>query len=251
VSGFSIISDLFASVSVPGLARLHAGPHAFIRMSGRIGEAVITGGSGGIGTALAEILRADAWKVHAPGRAELDVTNQQSVDECFRHRRPTLVVCAAGMTRDAPLGKLSSRDWEETWQVNYQGALACAQAALPGMIATGEGHVVFLSSHSALHPPPGQAAYAAAKAALLGLTVELARLHGPANIRVNAILPGFLETRMTAGVTPKRLAAVREEHALGRFNTCREVAAFIRFLHLELPHTSGQVFQLDSRPPLQ
>lgn len=217
-------------------------------MSDCIGEAVITGGSGGVGTALAEILRADAWDVQAPGSADLDVTDRDAVREFFRHRRPTLLVCAAGITRDATLGKLSARDWEETWQVNYQGALECARAALPGMMTAGAGHMVFLSSYSALHPPPGQAAYAAAKAALLGLTAELARRHGPANIRVNAILPGFLETRMTAGVTPKRRAEVLENHVLGRFNTCREVAAFIRFLHRELPHTSGQVFQLDNRP---
>jgi 3-oxoacyl-[acyl-carrier protein] reductase len=116
------------------------------------------------------------------------------------------------------------------------------------MIARGHGHIVFISSHSAKHPPVGQAAYASAKAALLGLTADLAALHGASNIRINAVLPGFVETRMTENVTETRRKQVLADHSLGRFNTCREAAAFIRFLHHELPHTSGQVFQLDSRP---
>jgi 3-oxoacyl-[acyl-carrier protein] reductase len=109
------------------------------------------------------------------------------------------------------------------------------------------GHVIFISSNSALHPPAGQAAYAAAKAALLGLVGDLAGPCGDFNIRVNAVLPGFLATRMTESVSNTRRAEVLAAHALGRFNTCERTAAFIRFLHFELPHTSGQVFQLDSR----
>jgi 3-oxoacyl-[acyl-carrier protein] reductase len=111
------------------------------------------------------------------------------------------------------------------------------------------GHIIFISSQSAIHPPPGQAAYAAAKAALLGLATELACRHGPAGIRINTVLPGFLETRMTAPVSAARKAEVLAGHVLGRFNTCEAVGRFIRFLHQDLPHTSGQVFQLDNRPP--
>jgi 3-oxoacyl-[acyl-carrier protein] reductase len=112
----------------------------------------------------------------------------------------------------------------------------------------GQGHVVFISSHSAIHPPPGQVAYATAKAALLGLTSGLAIELGPEQIRVNAILPGFLETRMTQGVSSLRREQVLSAHTLGRFNTCEAAAAMIAFLHHALPHTSGQMFQLDSRP---
>jgi 3-oxoacyl-[acyl-carrier protein] reductase len=115
------------------------------------------------------------------------------------------------------------------------------------MIARGHGHIIFISSRSAKHPPIGQAAYATAKAALLGLTADLASRHGPSNIRVNTVLPGFMETRMTENITQTRRQQVLADHSLGRFNTCRQTAAFIRFLHHELPHTSGQVFQLDSR----
>jgi 3-oxoacyl-[acyl-carrier protein] reductase len=115
------------------------------------------------------------------------------------------------------------------------------------MLARGCGHVIFVSSFSAVHPPPGLAAYATAKAALLGLTRDLAGRCGSRNIRVNSVLPGFLETRMTHNVTAKRRAAVLAEHVLGTFNTPAAVAGFLHFLHHRLPHTSGQVFQLDSR----
>jgi 3-oxoacyl-[acyl-carrier protein] reductase len=210
-------------------------------------QVVITGGGGTLGRAIAAAFDAAGCHVSAPGRCELDVRDPAAVARFFSKRTVDLLVCAAGITRDAPLARLGEAAWDETWDVNFSGAAACAAAALPAMIARGGGHIVFLSSHSALHPPPGQAAYAAAKAALLGLTTDLARRHGPANIRVNAVLPGFIESPMTAAVAEKRRAHVIADHALGRLNTAGHVAAFIRFLHLELPHTSGQVFQLDSR----
>lgn len=131
--------------------------------------------------------------------------------------------------------------------VNYAGAVACAEAVLPGMVARGRGHLVFISSFAAIQPPVGLAAYATAKAALLGLTRDLAARHGRDGIRVNVVLPGFLETQMTANVTAKRRAEVISEHLLGALNTPQAVAEFIHFLHHRLPHTSGQSFQLDSR----
>ena len=210
-------------------------------------HAVITGGGGGLGSAINAGFRAAGWTVEAPGSDDLDVRDPVAVRRFFSDRKPDLLVCAAGITRDAPLARLGAEAWDEIWRVNYRGALACAAAAIPGMAARGAGHVVFISSHSAVSPPPGQGAYAAAKAALLGLTRDLAARHGPDNIRVNAILPGFLETRMTANVSPSRRAEVLAAHSLGRLNTSDRVAAFIRFLHHQLPHTSGQVFQLDSR----
>jgi len=130
---------------------------------------------------------------------------------------------------------------------NLNGAAYCARAVSRRMLRRRHGHIVFVSSYSALHPPIGQAAYAAAKSGLLGLARSLARELGAAGIRVNTVMPGFLETRMTAGLPPQRVQAVLGEHALGRFNQVGEVAEFLHFLHTRLPHTSGQVFQLDSR----
>ncbi|MES2921120.1 MAG: SDR family NAD(P)-dependent oxidoreductase [Verrucomicrobiota bacterium] len=208
---------------------------------------VITGGSGGLGRAIIEAFVAPPWQIAAPSRAELDVTDSAAVRSFFKSRPVDLLVCAAGIIRDAPIARLNESAWDEVLAVNYQAAAACAASALPGMIARGRGHMVFISSYSALHPPLGQVAYATAKAALLGLTTSLARDNGRHGVRVNAILPGFMETRMTDFVSEKRKEEVLSEHALGRFNTPHTVARFIRHLHEGLTHTSGQVFQLDSR----
>lgn len=215
-----------------------------LRRSERV---VITGGGGTLAGAMAASFADAGHQVDAPGRDQLDVADPGSISAYFDGRRVDLLVCAAGLTRDQPLARTPVGDWDEIWSVNFAGARGCARAVLPGMLARGVGHIVFVSSHSALHPPAGQAAYAAAKAALLGLTHDLATAHGSAGLRVNAVLPGFLDTRMTTAVSLVRRAEVLSAHALGRFNTCDAVAAFVRFLHDELPHTSGQVFQLDSR----
>ena len=209
---------------------------------------VITGGTGSLGSVIAETLRGHGFSVAAPGRHELDVTSSTSITEFFANRETDLLVCNAGITRDALLARTSPAAWDEVWGVNFRGALRCIRAVLPAMKARMSGHIVLIGSHSALHPPAGQVAYATSKAALIGLMDDFAIECGASGIRINAILPGFLETRMTADVSPARLEQIRADHSLGRFNTCAEVAGFVRFLHEELPHTSGQVFQLDSRP---
>lgn len=210
-------------------------------------HAVITGGDGTLARAVAAELPTHGFVVDAPGRNRLDVRCADSVHEYFTGREVDLLVCNAGITRDHLLTHLTESDWDDLWAVNYSGALACAEAVRESMQPRGGGDIVFISSFSAKHPPLGQSGYASAKAALLGLTSDLAVRYGPDNIRVNAILPGFLESRMTASVSSERRQQVLDHHTLGRFNEASAVARFIRFLHLELPHTSGQVFQLDSR----
>lgn len=177
----------------------------------------------------------------------MDVRDVVAVKASLRALPVDLLVCAAGVTGDTPLLKYDEGLWDEIMAVNYHGAANCVDAVLPGMVRSGKGHIVFISSHSALHPPAGQAAYASAKAALLGLSRSIAERYGRIGIRSNVVLPGFLETRMTDKVTAVRKAKVLEAHAMGKFNTPERVAKFIRFLHEELPQTSGQVFQLDSR----
>jgi 3-oxoacyl-[acyl-carrier protein] reductase len=208
---------------------------------------VITGAGGGLGKALAGVFADPGWNVETPNRSELDVTDSARIRSYFKSRRVDLLVCAAGITRDIPLARMRENEWDEVLAVNYRGAADCAVAALASMVQQAGGHIIFISSYSALHPPVGQAAYAASKAALVGLTADLAIKHGRSNIRVNAILPGFMETRMTEGVTTTRKAEILTDHVLSRFNTAAAVAKFIRHLHEDLPHTSGQVFQLDSR----
>ncbi len=208
---------------------------------------MITGGEGGLARAMAAAFTAAGHPVLSPGRGELDVTDRRAVDAFFRVHAPDLLICNAGLTRDAPLARLGAEEWDAVIAANLTGAAHCSAAASRAMIRARRGHIVFISSFSALHPPPGQAAYAAAKAGLIGLGKSLAKELGPAGIRVNTVLPGFLETPMTAAVTAGRRDQVIREHALGRLNTPDAVAAFVVHLHDHLPHTSGQVFQLDSR----
>lgn len=209
---------------------------------------LVTGGHGDLGNRIASSFRDSGFTVHAPGRAHLDVTKPESVSTFFKTLEPLdLLVANAGLSHDQLLARISETDWDRQLEVNLHGAFRCAKAALKSMIRRRTGHLIFISSYSAIHPPIGQAAYAAAKAGLIGLAKSLAREVGPAGIRVNVILPGFLETRMTQAVSDARKEIVRQQHALGRFNSPDSVARFLVHLHQHLPHTSGQVFQLDSR----
>jgi 3-oxoacyl-[acyl-carrier protein] reductase len=226
-----------------------AGTKGIISRSCGVNYGVITGGGGGLGKALVDAFDSSDWEIAAPDRTTLDLSNSNAIRSWFHARPVDLLVYAAGVTRDGPIIRMGEADWDGVFAVNYQGAADAAAAILPGMISRGKGHIVFISSYSAIHPPSGQAAYAAAKAALLGLTASLAHQQGSHGVRVNAVLPGFLETRMTQAVSARRKNEVLADHVLGRFNTPQAVAKFIRFLHDHLPDTSGQIFQLDSRVP--
>lgn len=212
-------------------------------------SAVVTGGQRGLGKAIAEALRGDGLTVNAPSSDDLDVADRQLVDSYFAdHRELDLLVCNAGIARDKPLMRMRDADWQDVMQVNLKGAFYCARAVVRGMMKQQRGHIVFISSYSALHPPVGQANYAASKAALIGMMKSMAKELGPRNIRVNAVLPGFLETGMTQGLSDAAKFTHLNRHALGRFNTAGVVGDFISCLHRQMPHTSGQVFNLDSRP---
>lgn len=187
--------------------------------------------------------------VHAPSHKELDVTSTASIAATFENiPRLDLLVCNAGLIVDKTMASISEEDFARVLDVNLTGAFRAARAALNLMSRQRSGHIVFIGSYSALTGPVGQASYASAKAGLIALTQSLAREYGARNIRVNCILPGFMETKMTAHLRDDHRTRFKQAHTLGRFNTVAEAARFIRFLHLEMPHTSGQVFSLDSRP---
>jgi 3-oxoacyl-[acyl-carrier protein] reductase len=210
-------------------------------------RAIVTGGRGDLASGLAQSLHEASYHVDAPGKAELDVRLSTSVEAYFGvHKTVDLLICNAGLTADALLLSMAEAQWDEVLDVNLNGAFRCARAVLPGMVERGAGHIVFIGSYSGLVGPAGQAHYAAAKAGLLGLTRSIAKEYGSHGIRCNCVLPGFLETKMTAAVSAKRREAVLADHALGRFNTVTDAALFIAQLD-KLEAVSGQVFQLDSR----
>ena len=211
-------------------------------------KAIITGAAGGLGQALAHTLGNHGVTVLAPGREELDVSSPESVKAFMGTAGEVdLLVCNAGLAIDKSLTRMTGEDWSRVMDVNLKGAFLCAREVSRQMVKRRSGHIIFISSFSALRPPSGQVNYAAAKAALLGLMKSMAQEMGGRNVRVNAIMPGFLETKMTAGLADEIKQAACDKHVLGRFNTPEAVAGFVSHLHQNLPHTSGQLFNLDSR----
>jgi 3-oxoacyl-[acyl-carrier protein] reductase len=210
-------------------------------------DVLITGGRGGLGTALAREFSALGDQVRAPGRDELDVRSEKSVEAYFAEiDRLDVLVANAGIVRDATLLKQTNGDFDAVLETNLRGVFLGVRAALRFMIKQRSGHLLLIGSRSARNGPRGQAAYAAAKAGLVAFAQSVAREYGPRNVQCNVVLPGFLETKFVAQLTPDRVEAIRAEHALGRFNTPDNAARFIAQL-ARLDHVSGQVFTLDSR----
>ncbi len=209
---------------------------------------LITGGEGGLARACGEEFQSYGWEVLSPSRQELDVRDSESVETFFSNCGPIdLLLCSAGVTADGLLGRMSEESWDKVLDVNLNGAFRCARAVSSQMLRRRSGHVIFVSSHSAFHPPVGQANYAAAKAGLVAMGKSLAKEWGRRSVRVNVITPGFLETKMTESLSGEVRQSALEKHTLGVFNTAESVAKFVHFLENVMTQTSGQVFHLDSR----
>lgn len=210
--------------------------------------AVITGGGGGLATVCKDTLKREGMEVIAPTHKQLPVENKQCVIHFFQDiPQVDLLICSAGSTKDKPLAFLQDEDWEGLLSSHAKGSLFCAQAACQKMKKQGGGSIIFITSFASFHPSRGQLAYATAKSILNGLCHDLAKEWGKYNIRVNAIAPGFLETAMTQQLSKEHKKSYLLQHTLQRLNTPEHVALFIAFLHERLPHTSGQLFSLDSR----
>jgi 3-oxoacyl-[acyl-carrier protein] reductase len=211
--------------------------------------AVITGGEGTLAQAVARGLLAEGWVVHAPGRDVMDVRDSAAVKAFFASlERVDLVVNQAGVIDDGSVVKMTVEQFEGVVDVSLTGAFRCAREALKLMSRQRGGHLIQLGSFAAIQGTFGQANYAAAKAGMIGLTKSIALEYGARNVRSNCVLPGLLETRMTAALLrdAERRAELESRHALGRFNTVEDAARFIVMLDT-MQHVSGQVFQLDSR----
>lgn len=212
--------------------------------------AVVTGGEGALGRALVSTLersgRFDC--ILAPGRRELDVSDSGAVQDFLGELpRLDLLINNAGTRCDKPLVKMTEDEWDRVIDVNLRGAFLCGREAARKMFRQRSGHVVNIGSFSALVPPSGQGNYAAAKAGLVGMTQSFAEEFGKRGVRVNCVLPGFLEgTGMTRDLPGAVIEKARAAHVLGRFNTPGAAARFIVQLD-EMQAVSGQVFQLDSR----
>jgi 3-oxoacyl-[acyl-carrier protein] reductase len=157
-----------------------------------------------------------------------------------------VLVNNAGITRDGLAIRLSDNEWDEVLETNLKGPFLCIRAISKIMMKQRSGHIISISSISGVQGRAGQSNYAASKSGLIGLTKAAAKELGRFNIRVNAVLPGYLPTDMGKGLSEDMTAAVLNNNTLGRASDSREVSAFIHHLSL-MQNVSGQVFNLDSR----
>lgn len=235
--------------------------------------AVVTGGSRGIGRSAAEALAAQGAHVvvgYMRGEAEaravvdaivdrggnaeavgFDVADMKAAEAALaevakRLGRLDILVASAGISIDALLLRVKEDDLDRLFAVNVKGALACARAAIKVMMRSRAGRVVFLSSVVGEMGNAGQVAYAATKAALLGMTKVLAREYASRGITVNAIAPGFIDTDMTASLTAEMKEGLVKAVPLGRTGRPEEVAAAIAFLCSdEASYITGQTLRVN------
>lgn len=185
----------------------------------------------------ARIIRADVGDA-AEVRAMADIIGRES-------GRLDVVINNAGITKDSLLLKQSEKDWDAIIRTNLKGSFNIIKTMAPLMVKSGGGHIVNISSRSGVSGKAGQTAYSASKAALLGLTCTVAAELAVHNIRVNAVLPGFMTTDMgmKAG---KAMDEAREKSMLRRLSDPAEIAAMVLSV-VRTQNITGQVFSLDSR----
>ena len=197
--------------------------------------ALVTGGSRGIGAAIAERLKADGLTVVTLGRTsgdvQADVGDSASVVTAFADVRerfgPVLVlVNNAGERQDGLAVRMKAEQWESVIDTNLNGAFHCIRQGLDDMLGARWGRIVNISSVVAERANPGQSNYGAAKAGMLSLTRTIAREMARKGITCNAVTPGVIETDMTVDVADKLLAGV----PAGRIGRPEEVAHAVSFL---------------------
>ncbi|HHQ47971.1 MAG TPA: 3-oxoacyl-[acyl-carrier-protein] reductase [Acidobacteria bacterium] len=218
--------------------------------------ALVTGASRGIGRAIAGKLAALGAAVVCTGRDEaalaetvamieadggtaelavFDVTDAQAAaaavkDAHGRHGRLDILVNNAGLTRDQILVRMKEEDWRAVMAADLDGVFHVTQPAAKIMMRQRSGRIVNISSVIGLMGNPGQANYAAAKAALIGFTKALARELGSRNVTVNAVAPGYIETAMTESLTDQQREALLKALAIPRLGTPEDVAEAVAFL---------------------
>jgi NAD(P)-dependent dehydrogenase (short-subunit alcohol dehydrogenase family) len=209
------------------------------------GRCVVTGVASGMGESSARALKAAGYEVigwdrRVPpmpgGWIQVDVTDPHAVEQAWAAAAEggpiRALVNAAGIWQRERFQEVTLEDWRRTFSVNVEGTFLCCSAAVRHMAHHGGGAIVNFSSLAAMRPPKiPSAPYAASKGAIYAFTRALAAEVGSDGIRVNAIMPGAIETPMlTMHLSPEELDRYRNQSGLKRLGTADEVAALVVFL---------------------
>jgi 3-oxoacyl-[acyl-carrier protein] reductase len=235
--------------------------------------AVVTGGSRGIGRAIAEALAAmqahvvinyvtnqaaaeeTRQRIEATGGqatlCRFDVADAQATAQAFSSilddcGHIDILVNNAGVTRDTLVLRMKEEDWQQVLQVNLSGIYHCSKAAIRPMIRQRHGRIINITSIIGMIGNAGQVNYAAAKAGAIGLTKALAREVASRGITVNAVAPGFIETAMTQRLSAQAKADLVRQIPLGRWGTPQDVADCVGFLvSSRASYITGQVIPVN------
>lgn len=242
-----------------------------IDLSGK--SAVVTGGSRGIGRAIALRLAAQGADVCISYRGNSDAAAEVTAEiEAMGHRalavqadaadpaaaselieaalaalgRIDILVNNAGITRDDLIMRMKPEDWLDVIATNLSGAFFTIKAVTRPMLKARSGRIINISSVSGQAGQMGQANYSSAKAGLIGLTKATARELASRGITCNAVAPGFIETELTADLPPELLDELKARTPLARFGAPEEIAAAVAFLASdEAAFITGQVLAVD------
>ncbi|NBX81987.1 3-oxoacyl-[acyl-carrier-protein] reductase [bacterium] len=235
--------------------------------------ALVTGGSRGIGKACCLALAQEGAEVLVNyvanetaanqvceeirargGKAtplKFDVGNPQQTQEAIQNilkekKAISILVNNAGITSDGLMMRYAVEDWNSVLDTNLRGAFIASQAVIRSMMKERKGSIIHMSSIVGITGNPGQAAYCAAKAGLIGLTKSMAKELASRNIRVNAVAPGYIETDMTHVLTTEQKEGILKAIPLGRVGRPDEIAQAVVFLASgRSQYITGQVIPVD------
>lgn len=233
--------------------------------------ALITGGSRGIGKAIALKLASEGIRVAinyrgnqsaaqqvgeaieqmgqevllCPGDVSSVAESQHVVEQVLDHwHRIDILINNAGITRDNLLLRMRPEDWDTVLATNLTGTFACTRAALRTMVKQRYGRIVNISSIAGMMGNPGQTNYAASKAGMIGFSKALAREVASRNITVNVVAPGLVKTELTEGMTRSAHEGLLAQVPLGRMAEPREIADAVWFL-IGADYITGQTLVID------